>query len=187
MTIGIGVIDHETKKIVVAADTLVTYGSELKKDAGTKFLETEKECLVVGAGSVRLCQLFNLLMREQPNLLDFKSLLDVIVIADAFYDKVSSIGVGEAENNDTPSHDFEILLANTLSPYIYMIEGDYSVEQSTDYVCIGSGFVQAQSSLHTLYSIGVKGQKALDQAMKTTLTLHPFCGGAIEVRSLPLS
>jgi len=184
MTIGIGVVDIQSDKIYIAADTLITYGSELKRHAGSKFLETNSKCLVVGAGSIRLSQLFNLLIRDQPELLNFKSELDVVVLADAFYEKVATAGVGEAENNDTPNHEFEILIANNLAKKLYIIEGDYSVEQFDKHACIGSGFIQGQSALHTLSNLGIHGKEALVHAMKTVMALHPHCGGEVEIREI---
>jgi len=186
MTIGMGIIDLGANKVYVAADTLITYGSELKRHAGSKFLETPHPCLIVGAGSIRLSQIFNVLIREQPELLQFKSELDVVAIADAFYEKISSAGVGEAENNDTPNHEFEILIVNNQSKKIYVIEGDYSVEEFTNYACIGSGFIQGQAALQTLINVGIHGKEAINQAMKTVLRLHPSCGGEVEVRELIL-
>lgn len=186
MTIGIGVLDKKQQKIYVAADTLVTYGSEFKRHAGSKFLTTETTALVVGAGSIRLSQIFNLLLKEQPGLLTFRSELDVVAIADLLYEKIAASGVGEAENNETPAHEFEFLLTNNLSNKIFVIEGDYSVEEFTDYACIGSGYVQAQAALRALYSVGVQGKEALEQAMRTVMDLHPHCGGQIETRELSL-
>jgi ATP-dependent protease HslVU (ClpYQ) peptidase subunit len=186
MTIGMGLIDFDANKVLIAADTLVTYGSELKRHAGSKFLETSAPCLIVGAGSIRLSQLFNLLVREQPELLQFKTELDVVALADAFYEKVSAAGVGDAENNDTPNHEFEILIANNLSAKLFIIEGDYSVEEFTNFACIGSGFIQGQAALQTLTNVGIHGRNALDQAMKTVMAMHPHCGGEAEVRELSL-
>lgn len=186
MTIGMGIIDFDANKILIAADTLVTYGGELKRHAGSKFLETAHSCLIVGAGSIRLSQLFNVLVRDQPELLQFKTELDVVALADAFYEKVSAAGVGDAENNDTPNHEFEILITNVLSKKLYIIEGDYSVEEFHNFACIGSGFIQGQAALQTLTNVGIHGRKALDQAMKTVISMHPACGGEIEVRELTL-
>ena len=186
MTIGMGVVDKNSNKIYIAADTLVSYGSELKRHAGSKFLETDQPCLVVGAGSIRLSQIFNLLIRDQPDLLKFKNELDVVALAEAFYEKISSAGVGDAENNDTPNHEFEILITNKLSQKLFIIEGDYSVEEFSNYACIGSGFIQGQSALQTLSNVGIHGKEALSQAMKTVLMLHPSCGGETEIRELRL-
>jgi ATP-dependent protease HslVU (ClpYQ) peptidase subunit len=186
MTIGIGVIDRSQNKIYVAADTLISYGSELKRPAGSKFLITENNILVVGAGSVRTTQIFNMLIKEQPALLHITSELEAVALADIFYEKMSDLGVGEADNNETPNHEFEFLIANQLSQKLFIIEGDYSVEEFSDYACIGSGFVQAQAALKTLYDMGITGRKALDGAMRTVLALHPHCGGDVEVRELPL-
>lgn len=187
MTIGIGVVDPLHNKIYVAADTQVTYGSELKRHAGSKFLETNPQCLIVGSGSIRLSQIFNLLVRDQPELLEFKSELDVVALADAFYEKVSAAGVGDAENNDTPNHEFEILIANNINKKLYIIEGDYSVEEFSNFACIGSGFIQGQSALQTLAHLNIHGKEALNHAMKTVMTLHPSCGGDIEVRELTIA
>lgn len=186
MTIGMGIIDFDANKVYIAADTLVTYGGELKRHAGSKFLETSAPCLIVGAGSIRLSQIFNLLVRDQPELLQFKTELDVVALADAFYEKVAAAGVGEAENNDTPNHEFEILLANNLTKKLFVIEGDYSVEEFTNYACVGSGFIQGQAALQTLADIGIKGKKALEHAMNTVMFLHPHCGGSVEVRELTI-
>ncbi|RJR13788.1 hypothetical protein C4588_00690 [Candidatus Parcubacteria bacterium] len=186
MTIGIGIVDPEHKKIFLAADTIITYGEDLKKEAGSKFIEVGDECLIIGAGTVRLSQIFNLLVRDHSDLLKFKNELDVVALAEAFYERVNVAGVGEANNNDTPIHEFEFLIANKLSPYLYIIEGDYSVSQFKDYAAIGAGFLHAQAALHTLNSVGIKGKAALEVAMKTTLHLHPYCGGQVEIRELPL-
>lgn len=186
MTIGIGVIDYNLQKIFVAADTLITYGSDLKRHAGSKFLVTDKPALIVGAGSIRLSQIFNLLIRDQPDLLLFKNELDVVVLADALYERVAAAGVGDADNNDTPNHEFELLLANQLSNKLYIIEGDYSVEEFSDYACIGSGFIQGQAALNALYGVSYKGKEALSLAMKTVMDLHPHCGGQVEIREISL-
>jgi len=187
MTIAIGVVDPLHGKIYVAADTLVTYGSELKRHAGSKFLETDGTCLVVGAGSVRLSQIFNLLIRDQPELLQFKTELDVVAIADAFYEKISASGIGDAENNDTPNHEFEFIIANNLTKKVYVIEGDYSVEEFNNFACVGSGFIHGQAALQTLANLGIHGKEALNHAMKTVFALHPHCGGEVEIRELTVT
>jgi hypothetical protein len=108
------------------------------------------------------------------------------MLADAFYEKVAAAGAGDAENNDTPNHEFEILIANNLSKKLFIIEGDYSVEEFSTFACIGSGFIQGQAALQTLSSLGIHGKEALNHAMNTVIKLHPHCGGDVEVRELEI-
>lgn len=186
MTIGIGVIDRATRKIYVAADTLLSYGSDFKRAAGSKFLLTNQSHLIVGAGSVRITQIFNTLIRAQPELLNIKNEIDAIALADQFFEKMSDSGVGESDNNEIPNHEFNFLIASSTSDKLYTLEGDYSVEEYSDFASIGSGFIQAQAALTALYSVGITGRTALDKAMQTVIALHPHCGGEIEVRELSL-
>jgi len=185
MTIAIG-LRHD-KKIYVGADSLWSYDdSFVKHGIGSKFLALPDGQLAVAAGQVRFSQLFTRFIRDNKNLASFSCLEDVQEIADKFLTRVLDAGIGEAGPNELPDHDFEILLVTSACPSLFVISGDYSVEELKKYACIGSGGSYAEAALEALSKVNITGRKALETALDTACQLHPFCGGKPEIKSIDL-
>jgi len=187
MTIAIGTVT--SKSIIVGTDTLWGWNEEFVRDHKTsKFLEVpadyKNKLLISTSGQDKFTQIFEKLIRSDGHLLDFKDRFGLIELVDALQAEVSKHGIGDPENDTLPDHDFGFLIASINTKSLWVLDGDYSINEFDDFVCIGSGTFLGESAMHALSKVGITGKQAVEVAIDTCCQLHPFCGGRIEVREI---
>jgi ATP-dependent protease HslVU (ClpYQ) peptidase subunit len=188
MTILIGAIVGE--RAFIGADSLITWDDNFVRDSKmSKFVELPtSDVLIATSGQDRFTQILEDILESEENsdILDIKSRQDVRRLAKLLYKEVDKYGVGEADNNQLPDHEFGFLLVSKQTNRIWSIESDYSVQEYDDYVCTGAGGFLGESAMRALGKARIFGKEAIYTAIETVSELHPYCGGRIEIRDIKL-
>ena len=189
MTILIGAIVDGYAYL--GADSLITWDDNFVRDSkGSKFLDLPtNDVLIATSGQDRFTQILeNIIETEEDpqKLLEIKNRGDVKNLARLLYKEVDKLGVGEAENNELPSHEFGFLIISKYADRIWALDSDYSVQEFDDYICAGAAAFLGESSMRTLGKCRIFGKEAIYTAIETVSELHPYCGGRIEIRELKL-
>jgi ATP-dependent protease HslVU (ClpYQ) peptidase subunit len=189
MTILIGAI-HDGKAYI-GADTLWTWSENFVREHTTsKFVtvpvEGENEVLIATSGQDKFTQILDRVLRDKPELINFKNRSGILKLLDAFQREVKAAGIGDAENNQLPDHDLGFMIISSASNKIWVIESDYGVLGFEDYVCAGSGAYLGEAAMKALGKLDVFGGRAVKTALETVCELHPYCGGTIETKEIEL-
>lgn len=184
MTIIIGTLSNN--KVYIGADTLYTWERSFVRECKTsKFLDTGiPDLLVAGSGQDKFSQVFTKVIQSHPELAQFKNRDQLEELVSKLYDKVEELGVGDAEHNELPEHDMSFMLANKATKRIWVLESDYSIFEFDDHACIGSGYAMGEAAMKVLSKVNVVGEEALKLAIATVNQIHPYCGGAVEIREI---
>ena len=187
MTILVGAIHGG--HIYMGTDSLVTWSDNFTRDSRrSKFLDVGCNNLILAsAGQERYSQLLTKILKSDPMLASISNRYDIEEIMDSLFKATRDFGVGEAENNQLPEHDFELMLATSHIGTIWTIDSDYSISEFDDYVCMGSGAGLGESSMKALYKSGIRGEEAIITTIETVNELHPYCGGSVFIKALELN
>lgn len=185
MTVLVGAVSEGV--IHIGTDKLVTWSEDYcRPQAGGKFIYQDEDLVIADSGTVRISQTFENLVTDPSNkhLLNIEDIKSVEKLANILYDELKDLGVGVANNNEMPSHEFGFLLASGQTGKLYTINNDYAVEEWDSYVSMGSGSVIAEAAMFALLKAGVIERKAVQIALETACARHPFCGGGVELLDL---
>ena len=159
MTIIVGMLDE--KQVVIGTDSLYTWEEGFVKPHGSKFVPMPKEfdgkVIVASSGQEKFSQIFERIAKEIPKLLNFTDRYSLMKLAEKIRTTAADMGVGDAEDNNLPEHDLGFLIASKNTKKLWTIDSDYSVGEYDNYVCVGSGYIVAESAI-------------------LALTLRPPCG-----------
>lgn len=189
MTICIASITKNS--LTVGTDSLWSWGEDFVRDHKTsKFVELpdkyKSKLLIATAGQDKFTQIFEKLLRFEESLLDFKNRTGLIDLVEALQAEIVKHGIGEPEANALPEHDLEFLIASANTKSLWTIGSDYAINEFDDFICIGSGTFLGESAMHALNLVNVVGKRAVETALRTTMALHPMCGGREEIREISL-
>ena len=194
MTIIVAMIDETGATI--GTDSLYTWEEGFAKSQGHKFIQLPSECegrvIVASAGQEKFSQIFERMARDAPKLLEFSDRYGLMKLAGKLFAEVGKLGVGDAEDNNLPDHDLGFVIATATSKKIWTIDADYSVGEHDQYLCIGSGYILAESAMKTLTCPDLNihwGDKPNTARMvrlvvDITSSLHPYCGGGTHIRQI---
>jgi len=144
------------------------------------------DILIATAGQDKFTQILEDILESNPDLATIECRKDIRELATLIFKEVKKFGMGEADNDQLPSHELGFLIASKYTNNIWTIDSDYSVQEFDDYVCIGSGDALGEAAMRALSRVGVFGKEAVYTAIETVSELHPYCGGRIEIRELKL-
>jgi ATP-dependent protease HslVU (ClpYQ) peptidase subunit len=186
MTILAGTIENGT--IYIGADSLWTWDDDFVRESKvSKFIELPRDdILIATAGQDKFTQILEGLIEENNDLATIESRKDVRELASLVFKEVKKFGIGEADNDQLPSHELGFLVASKYVNKIWTIDSDYSVQEFDDYVCIGSGGTIGEAVMRALVKVKIFGKEAIYTAIETASELHPYCGGRIDIRELKL-
>ena len=192
MTILIGAIHNG--KAYIGADSLWTWDDNFVREHTTsKFIDLRVEpaprnkILIATAGQDKFTQLLEKVLQTHPNLINFADRRGLIKLVEELHKEAKISGVGDADNNQLPDHDLTFLIATSASNKLWVVESDYGVTSFDDYVCVGSGQFLGEGAMMALSKSGIFGDGAVHIALESVCELHPYCGGAIEIREIELT
>jgi ATP-dependent protease HslVU (ClpYQ) peptidase subunit len=192
MTILIGAIHNG--KAYIGTDSLWTWDEGfVREHTKGKFIDLQVEpapqnkILIATAGQDKFTQLLEKVLQTYPDLINFTNRRGLIKLVEELHKEAKASGVGDADNNQLPDHDLSFVIATSASSKLWVIESDYGVTSFDDYVCVGSGQVIGEGAMKALSKSGIFGDGAVQIALEVVCELHPYCGGALEIRELDLA